>query len=281
MEPSQTIPLRQARSFSEIINVTFSFLRENFKPLGKAILFIVGPIALLAGVVSGFMDPQSMTDYMTNDPMRFAVLYTATIFLSLITAVALFGVVYAYVVLYSRGERGDVEDIWQALLADFPKLLVVSILGGVAVVIGMFLCFLPGIYLLVAFSISLIVLVVERTGVLEAFSRSMELIRGHWWFTFGLILVIAIIQIPLVLLLYVPQFVVSFMAGFHAAEAAAEQSYFVPYLLTTIVTTVGYYFVQAIPAVAVAFHYFNLVERKEAVGLMERIDDVGAGGETA
>ena len=38
---------------------------------------------------------------------------------------------------------------------------------------------------------------------------------------------------------------------------------------------VGSYIVMMVPIIGIAFQYFNLVERKESTGLMQKIDSFG------
>ena len=62
---SERVNFRQVREFAEIINVTFSFIRQNFKPLGKVIIYIVGPFILVSSLVGGFMQ-ESMLSLQVN-----------------------------------------------------------------------------------------------------------------------------------------------------------------------------------------------------------------------
>jgi hypothetical protein len=69
-------------------------------------------------------------------------------------------------------------------------LLVVSILFGIGVAIGFVLIIIPGLYLLTIWSVTAPVVVLERAGVLEAFTRSRDLVRGNGWSVFAVILVV-------------------------------------------------------------------------------------------
>jgi hypothetical protein len=69
-------------------------------------------------------------------------------------------------------------------------LLAVSILFGLGVAVGFVLLIIPGLFLLTIWSVTAPVVVLERTGVLRAFSRSRELVRGNGWSVFAVILVV-------------------------------------------------------------------------------------------
>ena len=51
MQTIQIIEYRRTRDFSRKMNATFEFIRQNFKGLGKSILFISGPPILMASVL--------------------------------------------------------------------------------------------------------------------------------------------------------------------------------------------------------------------------------------
>ncbi len=72
-------------------------------------------------------------------------------------------------------------------------LIVVSILAGIATGIGIVLLIVPGLYLLTIWSVVAPVVVVERTGVFEAFGRSRALVKGHGWQVFGVIMFVFVI----------------------------------------------------------------------------------------
>jgi hypothetical protein len=72
----------------------------------------------------------------------------------------------------------------------FWQLLAVSILFGLAVGIGFVLLIVPGLILMVLWAVVAPVTVLERPGVIAAFARSRELVRGNGWNVFAVILVV-------------------------------------------------------------------------------------------
>ena len=62
MENFNFIEFHRTRDFSRKLNATFEFVKQNFKPLGKSILFIAGPPVLLASLVSGSFVSEFMKD---------------------------------------------------------------------------------------------------------------------------------------------------------------------------------------------------------------------------
>ncbi|HEV8460184.1 MAG TPA: hypothetical protein VGQ38_05690 [Gaiellaceae bacterium] len=74
------------------------------------------------------------------------------------------------------------------------SILVASILGGIAIGIGLLLLLAPGLYLLTIWSVIIPVIVLEGVGALDSFGRSRELVRGYGWTVFGVILITVLIN---------------------------------------------------------------------------------------
>jgi hypothetical protein len=72
----------------------------------------------------------------------------------------------------------------------FWPLVAVSILFGLGLALGFILFIIPGLYLMVIWSVVAPVTVLERPGVGEAFGRSRALVRGNGWQVFGVIVLV-------------------------------------------------------------------------------------------
>jgi hypothetical protein len=75
----------------------------------------------------------------------------------------------------------------------FWPLVGVSILLAIGIGIGFVLLIIPGLVLLVIWSVVAPVTVLERPGVFAAFGRSRELVRGNGWNVFGVIVLVFVI----------------------------------------------------------------------------------------
>jgi len=85
---------------------------------------------------------------------------------------------------------GDLIDAtWPVVL----PLIGVGILAGIAIGIGFLLFVIPGLILLTIWAVIAPVIVVERSGVMDSFGRSRELVRGNGWQVFGVIFVVFLI----------------------------------------------------------------------------------------
>lgn len=70
-----------------------------------------------------------------------------------------------------------------------------SILAGIAIAIGLVLLIVPGLILITWWAVIVPVIVLERVGAFDSFSRSRELVRGHDFQVFGVIVLVFLIFI--------------------------------------------------------------------------------------
>jgi lipid-A-disaccharide synthase-like uncharacterized protein len=84
----------------------------------------------------------------------------------------------------------SVGDLIRSVEPVFWPLVAASILTGIGVGIGFILLIIPGLILIVIWSVVAPVIVLERPGVFEAFGRSRELVRGNGWNVFAVILLV-------------------------------------------------------------------------------------------
>ena len=71
-------------------------------------------------------------------------------------------------------------------------LIVVGVLAGIAIAIGFVLLIIPGLFLITIWAVIVPVVVIERSGVFDAFGRSRELVKGNGWQVFGVLVLLFI-----------------------------------------------------------------------------------------
>jgi hypothetical protein len=74
-------------------------------------------------------------------------------------------------------------------------LIVAGLLSGLGIGIGIVLLVAPGLFLLTIWAVIAPAIVIERRGVLAAFGRSRQLVRGNGWPVFGVIVVAFVISL--------------------------------------------------------------------------------------
>ncbi|MFZ1279621.1 MAG: hypothetical protein WAR59_02215, partial [Ignavibacteriaceae bacterium] len=218
----QKIEFQKYRDFGQVINGTFEFIRHNFLPLLKSIIFIVGPFILLSGIFSGLYQEDIFSFNNTTTSLSnfgiVSLLYLIALFLSMITMVS---VVYSYVLIYL--ERTDespiqIDEVWLGVKSNILKVVGITILIGIIIgVIGItfflplffifnvesnplamipiiFLVMIPIIYFSNKLTLTYFVSLYENIGAVDSMKRSIFLIKNKWWFTFGLVIVLSFIQ---------------------------------------------------------------------------------------
>jgi uncharacterized membrane protein len=96
-----------------------------------------------------------------------------------------------------RDGRADMS-IGETVSAATPYIWSVagaSILAGIAITIGLILIIVPGLWLITIWAVIIPVIVIERSGALNSFGRSRQLVRGHGWHVFGTLVLVFIILI--------------------------------------------------------------------------------------
>jgi hypothetical protein len=74
-------------------------------------------------------------------------------------------------------------------------LIGAGILAGLAIIVGLILLIVPGLFLMTIWAVIAPVIVVEKSPVMASFGRSRELVRGNGWPVFGAIVVAFLIVI--------------------------------------------------------------------------------------
>lgn len=303
------IELHQTRDFGRKLNATIEFIKENFKPLFKCLLFIPGPFVIIGSLLfiqifQGFMRMSlNQTNPNLQGDFENLIIYGIAGGLFLVLGgTAVVATVNEYIKLYEKqGNEITVNEVWEQVKKAFWTVLGTMILY-VLILIGAYLVLLLPLFIftaispLMAFPIMLVLLgmmlyliinltllfiirAYENVGFATAVSRCFKLVKGKWWSTFGILIVTSIIQGTISSIFYIPWYVIMIWNMAHNMDTHTIQE---PNLAMEIMGQVFLlfymicsYIMYCIPLIAIAFQYFNLVEMKEATGLMKKIDDFG------
>jgi len=94
-----------------------------------------------------------------------------------------------------RDGRADLS-IGQTFSAATPYIASVagaSILAGIAIAFGFVLLIIPGLALITIWCLIVPAIVLEQTGTLGSFGRSLQLVRGYFWNIFGTLFLVFVI----------------------------------------------------------------------------------------
>ena len=123
----------------------------------------------------------------------------------------------------------------------FWPLVAVSILFGLGVALGFVLLIVPGLILIVLWSVVAPVTVLERPGVFAAFGRSRRLVRGNGWNVFGVIVMVFVIVV-----------LISIAVGLAASGLGSVGHALVQWIINSIIAP--------ITALSASVLYFALLE---------------------
>ncbi|HEY0108588.1 MAG TPA: hypothetical protein VGB67_03105, partial [Fibrella sp.] len=139
------IVFEQHRDFGEKINATFTFVTEQIRGLGLALLYIVGPLALVGGIISGYGQIELLGNATTlNSPGRLMSFY-ASLFsgprligmvFQLLAYVLTSLVTFSYIRLYrERQGEGTIEvsAVWAEVQQYIGSGVLLSIVSAIIV----------------------------------------------------------------------------------------------------------------------------------------------------
>jgi Membrane domain of glycerophosphoryl diester phosphodiesterase len=217
-----SLPQRRPMDTGEIFGEAFRLYSENAVLFLGVLAVLLVPLALLELILPAFS--------------------FLSIFVNTFSLAALILVIGAR----ELGKDISIREAYESVgVNTYVNLLITNILAGIAIVIGLVLLIVPGVYLLVRFAFIDPAVVLEKKGITEAFSRSSELVKGSWWRIFGIGLLVFI-------LLVIPEGGLGILLG---TAVSPRVSYFAG-------TVVGM-LVQPFAMSALILLYYDVCRRKE------------------
>ena len=181
------------------------------------------------------------------------------------------GAVYRAVTDVSLGRPATVGSVLRETLARYLPLLglialvfVIFVVWVIALIIGSILLILPGlavfcvgIYFSIRWSLAVAAMMAEDIGPVEGLRRSWNLVAGMWWRTFGILLVVTILQA-----------IIGFALGlFFGLIVGAALSGDLRLAVTSVGSTLLNAIISPITTIAIVLLYFDLRVRKEGLDL--------------
>jgi hypothetical protein len=213
-------------SIGRVFQRAFSTISHNpIVVLGLALV-----LGALPSVLFSLVTRPVMADAVANG-RSLSAMYGA-MFVSWMVSIVLSAIVQGALtratVAENEGNRASFGDCIAAGLRVLLPLIGVGLIFGFAMTIGFILLVVPGILVMVIWSVAAPALVVERDGILQSLSRSAELTKGSRWKIFGLFLVLLVI--------YLLVFAVLGVVGLKSMTAAAAGGFSLFNLLASTVT---------------------------------------------
>ena len=310
---SDYIELNKKREIGDIITDTFKFLRKKLKVLYPILLktllipFILLIVAIIfySVVTSELTSAIYILDSIGSNPAAIIIGVLVLLVTGMVYTGLLHGSVAEYMKEYHASNGNpNTETIlrqikektgsyitlaFRNLLYVFGLPILIMVLGGVMMggvgtffgVILILAAFVYIIYLYTRYTAIFPSLAHKRDSVTGSFSISSKLVKDEWWNTFLTLFLLGLItgaisfvfQLPAAIYTISKEFVAP--GDFSVVDASTD---WILVIFQTLSSAVSY-LMYIILAVATNLIYFNLSERKNQTGSMERINSIGRSDE--
>ncbi|WP_316826717.1 hypothetical protein [Pedobacter miscanthi] len=278
------LEFRRKRDFGQVINDTFTFMRQNFKPLIKVYFTFCG-LFVVASMLAMLLQQYKMVNMFNatgieGNPNKFGLssIYNLEYFLSILFSLASYAsmsvAVLSYIAVYVKkgNEIPGTDEVWGYFKYYFFRVFGSSLLLILMLIISFFFCVVPFFWLFPYVAMMFPIMVIENGSLGYSFTRSFAVIKDNFWVTFGTIIVVWIIVYACMSMVVLPTTLFSMIGMF--THKTPHMS-----LTLTMITTVLQSICQVftiIPIITITLAYFSLVEQKENPGLLERISNFGS-----
>jgi hypothetical protein len=184
---TDTIAGSRRFEMGRVISGTFEVIGRNFVPFALLALLLGG----LPNLLVGLLQMRFISDTAAFEPRAIGLALVSVVVI-LASAFVLQAAVVHATVTDLNGRRVVLGDSLRAGVRNCLPLIGLAILTGLGVAIGFMLLIVPGVILMVMWSVAVPAKVVEKIGVFDALTRSRDLTRGSRWSIFGLSLLYAI-----------------------------------------------------------------------------------------
>jgi hypothetical protein len=186
------IDLERPRVAHEIFSATLGLYFKRFGLFAALALVVVVPVDL---AVYGIGRDELFSGYRHGEPLWLEV--TRGFAYNLLLVPLITAVHVRAVERLGRGENPRVREVVRQELRELPAVIVAVLLATLIGILGLIALIIPGIYLFVAWYFVAQVVVVEGRRGPDALRGSRGLVRGRWWRTFWVIVIISAVAIAL------------------------------------------------------------------------------------
>jgi hypothetical protein len=173
------------RRIGEILRAAFQLYRRHWRTLMAIAAVVVVPLTVVQYGIGHWFRSHGQQ---LQDPAEVSTSFWAVAGASLLAALvglllyqALTGAITRTIAAEVAGQDLNLEQSYRFGFARLGPILVVSILVGLATLLGLIVFIIPGIYIGVRLAASTQALIVEDKRGTDAMRRSWDLVGGHWW----------------------------------------------------------------------------------------------------
>lgn len=264
-------PQLRPLGIGEILDVSLKIVWRNAGTLIRVVVFVVLPVQIVSALLGASVDTSSndstfsfdtssqQQQFNSSDVNALIGYAVAVVVLALISSTVSSGACFRAIASAYVGERTGWRESLAFALKRFPSLLWITFLTGLLSVIAAIAFIIPGIYLWVAFSVAVPVMMTEGVRGRKALGRSRRLVRDFWWRAF------AVAILGYILSGILSGVISGLILGISAVSASSTSVAGI--VLNIVAGTLSRVLTTPFTAAFVTVLYFDLRVRKEAFDL--------------
>lgn len=310
-QPSRKIEFRRQRDFGQIFTDAFKYLKFNFKSLILAVLLLPGPLLLIAGGFSGYLQSISSnpSSLLTMGGMNNAydiissmlMVMLPYMFFLFLASIVFNAVINRYLILSQSSQEGESimisdlmkylpKDAWRlfynyllftlvsfAVMIGLVLLLFIPILGFVMLFFGLLLV---GPNLMYAITNSSYLVLRDEILITQAFGKTWRYMRGNYWYTWLLLVVSYLIIMIAGSIFAIPQMILSFyntLTRFNPENYnySDGSNYSTLFIIFGMIAVLGQFLLMPLLNIFTTLTFHSHEESEDGTGLKERINEIG------
>jgi hypothetical protein len=258
-------PVLRPLGVGEILGTAFVVYRQHASALWRVVAVVVALPAALNGALA-VAERQVRDSSGSSGSLVF--LQSLVLVVSLVASCLATAATFRLVVDAYLGRTVDPGASLRFALQRLSAVIWVSLIVGLGVGIGTLLLIVPGVYLFVAWSVAVPVLLSENLRGMAALRRSRELVRGRWWSCAG------VLVLALLMAIIVAAVILIALTGIFGSNGSDSALFFEQGVASLIANTLVLPFWVAATAVL----YIDLRVRKEEFNAQALTHSLSPGG---
>ena len=267
----QKVELNKVRNSEEIIDHSILFFKQNFKPLMKSYYSICG-FFLVSGIIVSIFYQINLNQASTGRSFSFSSSFFLMMLFSFLNYLFIILTSFSFIALYKakNNQPPNLEEVWSYVKFYFFRMLGSTLILGIGLIIGLFMCIVPGIYLWPIFSFIPAIMILENTSFNYGIQHAFTILKNNWGNLFGLLVLSFLLVMAAMFLLAIPVMIIGSVIVFLAGE---NQLAFM-----NIGFSISSYLAQFLlifPSIVLSLFYYSLTEKEEGNDLLNRIKMLG------
>lgn len=265
----------------DVLDGTFQVYRRTFVPIVTVMAVVVIPTTLLSlpfAMLAGFNEA-TLARFFQDSANLGAMIggFVVIVLLAVVASLAQLVAAGAAVRVASNGILGQpisVRDAYREALSRFGSLSLVSLCVGIPVALLVVTCIGIPVAVFVGLGWSLVfqAILLEGRGAIDSMRRSWQLVDGHRWRLLASMFLTGLI---VALLVSVPAGLFGFLTGIAAIATGGNEVAMMAFQVgDAIFQAAGQSLFGAIGYITATLLYYDLLVRKEAFDLQQRLPNV-------